>query len=314
MQSQSTNLWRRLLFPPAMLLFFCVGIHRLSGLDVAPSPFDDLFMSEESKPLMALGKKDFPDVGGAQSGLSASVLAWPVDLPDASHQANSILARIAFFQYEPGGGRKLHRYSYFLEQAFYVIAGRAQFTLSDSKKEVGPGDMVFVPSTVSHAYEVVGNVALKLLVMQWGNGDLSKAGYLSATVVSEKLKPLTRLSATDSGGHRGISATPFVTAIDYPTLSHKANSQTAWISLQQYVQDPKNTSPHSHATLEHAFYLLEGKARFLVGDLERNIGPGELVFLPRHVKHGYTVLGDAPIKWLMMSWPSEVRAPVKPAK
>jgi quercetin dioxygenase-like cupin family protein len=77
--------------------------------------------------------------------------------------------------------------------------------------------------------------------------------------------------------------------------------------LQQYDADPSitATSVHSHPTSEQAFYLLDGRARFVVGDVEREVGAGELVFAPRHVKHGYKVVGDRPVKWLMMAWSSE---------
>jgi mannose-6-phosphate isomerase-like protein (cupin superfamily) len=115
------------------------------------------------------------------------------------------------------------------------------------------------------------------------------------------------LSPEDAGDHHGISASPFVTRQDYPTLSHKGNSSIAWIALQQYDADPRITATpvHSHATSEQAFYLLEGRAEFVVGDTEQEVGAGELVFAPRHVRHGYKVLGEVPVKWLMMGWSSQ---------
>ncbi len=172
---------------------------------------------------------------------------------------------------------------------------------------MGPGDLVFVPSGIRHGYEVLGETPLRILLIEWRSGNRTESRSLAATVVSEELKPLTRLSAEDAGGHQGISASPFVTSEDYPSLSHQGNSSLAWISLQQYDADSDltATSAHSHSTSEQAFYLLDGRVRFVLGEIEREVGPGELVFAPRHVKHGYQVIGETPVKWLMMSWSSE---------
>ncbi len=306
MKSQASHLLVGLLFA-GLLLYFCVETTHFFAQEAVRSRTGDLIMAGESMPLTPLGTGAFPEDGFIHRGGSASVFMWPLDLPAAAHKANSILARMALLHYEPGGGVDARTYGYIREQAFYVIDGKARFTLGDSEKEVGPGDLIFAPSQVEHAYEVMGEAPLRMILMEWRSGDVSKGRLLAGALVSERLKPLTRLSTEDAGGHQGISASPFVTPRDYPTLSHQANSSVAWIALQQYDADPTTTatSVHSHATSEQAFYLLDGKARFQVGDTEQEVGPGELVFAPRHVKHGYKVIGPTPVKWLMMSWSSE---------
>ena len=286
-----------------LLLFLCW--QPVAAQD-APSRTGELIMSA-SRPLAPLGKEVFPDRGFVHRGASATIFMWPADLPSVDHKANSILARAAVLQHQPGGGTNTVTYPDIREQAFYVIAGRGRFTLGAAKKEVEPGDLIFVPSGIAHGYEVLGEAPLKILLMEWRTDNRTESRELTATLVSEKLKPLTRLSAEDAGGHQGISASPFVTSQDYPTLSHRGNSSLAWIALQQYDADPNvtATSVHSHSTSEQAFYLLDGRARFVVGETEREVGPGELVYAPRHVKHGYKVLGETPVKWLMMGWSSE---------
>ncbi len=268
-----------------------------------------LVLSEATIPLRQLETADFPDKGDDQSGLSTSVWIWPSDIPGAGHKANSIKARAALLQYGVRGGFPSRVYPATREQAFYVLAGRAQFVLEGKKHDVGPGEMVFVPSNVKHSCQVAGGEALKMLLMEWRGEPKPNPKALKATIGSEKTKPMRVLNKEEAGGHRGISASPFVTAAEYPTFSHQANSHLAWISLQQYAPESNpgqaNTDVHSHAESEQAFFILEGKARFIVGDTEQDVGPGDFVYAPRHVKHGYRVLSDAPVKWFMMGWSSE---------
>ena len=65
------------------------------------------------------------------------------------------------------------------------------------------------------------------------------------------------------------------------------------------------TSPHRHTTSEQAFFVLSGGARFELSDFDEDVGSGGMVFVPRHVLHGYRVLGQVPVKWLMLSWSEE---------
>ena len=48
--------------------------------------------------------------------------------------------------------------------------------------------------------------------------------------------------------------------------------------------------------------MLEGRAIFQVGEIEVETGPGDLVMANRHVKHGYRVLGDKPLKFMQIEW------------
>jgi len=288
-----------------LLLFSCVIPTNRTKENGPNSKTSNLIMAEKLLPLTSLETKVFPDDGFIHRNGSTSVFMWPVDLPVVDHKANSIMARMTLLQYQAGGGIDVRSYSQVREQAFYVLEGEARFLLGESIKKVSSGDLIFVPSEVKHSYEVIGNVPLKMILMEWRNDSGSNARLLQGTLVSERLKPLRRLTSEEAGGHQGISASLFVTPRDYPVL--KANSSMAWIALQQYDADPnlKATSVHTHDNQEQVFYIVEGKARFQLGEVEQDVGPGELVFAPRHVKHGYKVLGPSPVKWLMIAWSGE---------
>lgn len=62
------------------------------------------------------------------------------------------------------------------------------------------------------------------------------------------------------------------------------------------------TELHAHYDMEQAFYILGGRALFEIGEVEREVGPGDLVFLPKYLKHGYKVMGNTPFKFIFLEW------------
>ena len=119
MRSSRSNRLPALAAP--LLLFLCWQPNPLAAQDAAPSRTGDLIMSQ-SRALAPLGKEVFPDNGFAHRSASATAFMWSVDLPSVGHKANSILARVALLQHEPGGGTNTVIYPDIREQAFYVIA------------------------------------------------------------------------------------------------------------------------------------------------------------------------------------------------
>jgi quercetin dioxygenase-like cupin family protein len=141
--------------------------------------------------------------------------------------------------------------------------------------------------------------------VQWravpsGSLDLEGAGALDLAlarpvgfVISEKVQPLVKLSAKEAGGHYGIAQALFV--------SPQLNSESSVIALVQY--DPGGHTPvHLHPKMEQVEVVLSGKALWEVGEFEKEVGPGDVIFCPRNVKHGYKVLGNTPFKFLQLEW------------
>lgn len=50
--------------------------------------------------------------------------------------------------------------------------------------------------------------------------------------------------------------------------------------------------PHVHREREEAFYVVEGRYRFWRADEELEVGPGEVVLVPRGTRHHFLALGD----------------------
>ena len=62
---------------------------------------------------------------------------------------------LCWVKFEPGAIYPMHEHPY--EQVSVVIAGRMLLTVGDETREVGPGDMWFVPANVIHGGRTLGD-------------------------------------------------------------------------------------------------------------------------------------------------------------
>ena len=65
----------------------------------------------------------------------------------------------------------------------------------------------------------------------------------------------------------------------------------------------KVPAPHSHDALEEAIYGLSGAITFTVGGAENEVGPGDAVFIPHGVVHGFVNHGDTDARFLAVTTP-----------
>ena len=59
---------------------------------------------------------------------------------------------------------------------------------------------------------------------------------------------------------------------------------------------------HTHPT-EHGFYILRGRARFVIGDVEYEVGPQTSVFMPADVPHLVANAGEEPLEYVVIYAP-----------
>jgi quercetin dioxygenase-like cupin family protein len=63
-------------------------------------------------------------------------------------------------------------------------------------------------------------------------------------------------------------------------------------------------SPRVHHREDAAAYVVEGWLLIRVGEIERLVGPGEFVFLPRGIGHAQSNPGPEPARFLMLLIPA----------
>ncbi|MEM9845204.1 MAG: cupin domain-containing protein [Pseudomonadota bacterium] len=73
---------------------------------------------------------------------------WRSRLAMGAHQ------ELCWVKFEPGATYPLHSHPY--EQTSVIITGRMQLNVGEETREVGPGDMWFVPSGMPHGGQVLG--------------------------------------------------------------------------------------------------------------------------------------------------------------
>jgi quercetin dioxygenase-like cupin family protein len=77
------------------------------------------------------------------------------------------------------------------------------------------------------------------------------------------------------------------------------------MSLVEFLHPPGFATPlHVHHREDEAFYILEGAIRGILDGKPWYAGEGAFVWLPRNSVHGYEVVGDAPVRTLVISVPS----------
>ena len=65
--------------------------------------------------------------------------------------------------------------------------------------------------------------------------------------------------------------------------------------------------PHFHPNEEQFIYLLEGKLRMVLGDDTATIVPGDVVHIPRNVRHGILPVEGGCLFWSVKSPPGDGR-------
>lgn len=63
------------------------------------------------------------------------------------------------------------------------------------------------------------------------------------------------------------------------------------------------TPPHKHAYHSETFMVITGKMKWTVGGETDVIGPGDLVYIPPDTSHATEVIGDEPVRAIMLYEP-----------
>ena len=63
--------------------------------------------------------------------------------------------QLLWAKFEPGGTYELHSHPH--EQMSVIVSGRMRLTVGDEVRDIGPGDMWYVPANVEHGGEILGD-------------------------------------------------------------------------------------------------------------------------------------------------------------
>jgi mannose-6-phosphate isomerase-like protein (cupin superfamily) len=125
-------------------------------LAITPNP------RQQVNPLSIIG------YGASHINASNSLLLYSADIkgPQA-FVANTRFARMGLSEYHSGGGTRWHFHPD-REQCFVILSGTGMVEIGANTVEVKPGDILFAPRHVGHAYMATGDEPLKFLELEWG--------------------------------------------------------------------------------------------------------------------------------------------------
>jgi quercetin dioxygenase-like cupin family protein len=86
--------------------------------------------------------------------------------------------------------------------------------------------------------------------------------------------------------------------------SGEENTNGAFCLIEQVIPAGFASPYHVHRREDEAFYVLEGKIAVVADGKWIHAGPGDYVFGPRDVPHGFKVPDDAPARILILCAPA----------
>ncbi|HTQ57790.1 MAG TPA: ester cyclase [Bryobacteraceae bacterium] len=79
----------------------------------------------------------------------------------------------------------------------------------------------------------------------------------------------------------------------------------AFALLEHWEMPVGFASPyHTHHREDESFYVLEGEVAFVCAGNWRKAGPGAFVYGPREIPHGFKVVGQSPVRMLILCTPA----------
>jgi len=66
---------------------------------------------------------------------------------------------------------------------------------------------------------------------------------------------------------------------------------------------PRGTDPQQPHTRDEVYVVVRGQGTFLHGDTRRPFAPGDLIFVPAHVRHRFEDFSDDLVVWVLFYGP-----------
>jgi quercetin dioxygenase-like cupin family protein len=91
--------------------------------------------------------------------------------------------------------------------------------------------------------------------------------------------------------------------IDFTVKASEVQSGSGAAVFEYITRKGEEPPDHTHRTEDEMFYVLEGSITFRCGETTFNLEKGDFIFLPRGIKHGYTIHSEDPVRLLVVMAP-----------
>ena len=243
----------------------------------------------------------------------------------AEHGANHLA--VALVELAPGGWISGQRHPF--EESFFVLDGNPLVAVANKSYALGPHDFGLVPFATAHAWSNPGRTPARLLRVHApqprpvdGRGDWGVFEATDVAVPEEGEVPDESDPARPFVGHFDEIDMAPPGSISMPGY-HGTNVQNVQIRMmvdellgarQQAMfvvqfrggHNAKAAREHFHP-FEEIFYLLSGSTMVSFDGTTQVASAGDLVFAPVGASHGFSPVGEGPVRWI------EVQSPLPPA-
>ncbi len=262
---------------------------------------------------------DHPSEPG--SGVRVAALLQPAQ--GAQHLSVALVAL------EPGAQVRGHMHPF--EESFFVLAGEPHVRIGDSAFELAVHDFGMVPTAYGHAWSNPGDTPVELLRIHapqprpiagrgaWGAYDHP------GTLPPDHGRRVDEVDPTHHYvGHFEESDMAPPGSISMPGY-HGAHVQNVQIRMMvdeligavhhttfivQFTPSGKagGAAKERFHPFEEIYYLMSGDARASFDGEEIDVHAGDLVFAPVGASHGFSPIGDQPVRWIEAQSPLPPRA------
>jgi quercetin dioxygenase-like cupin family protein len=91
--------------------------------------------------------------------------------------------------------------------------------------------------------------------------------------------------------------------IDFTVKASEIQDHSGTAFVEYITQKGEEPPDHTHRTENEMFYVVEGSITFRCGGESFDLEKGGFVFLPRGIKHGYTIRSDGPVRLIAITSP-----------
>lgn len=71
-------------------------------------------------------------------------------------------------------------------------------------------------------------------------------------------------------------------------------------SMRLFELEPGGRTPLHDHPWEHEVFILEGKCKLILGEAEKTIGPGYVVYVPPNLKHSFMNIGEEKLRFICL--------------
>jgi quercetin dioxygenase-like cupin family protein len=91
--------------------------------------------------------------------------------------------------------------------------------------------------------------------------------------------------------------------IDFTVKASEVHDGNGAAFMEYVTRKGEEPPSHTHRTEDEMFYVLEGSITFQCGEEAFDLEKGGFIFLPRGIRHSYTIRSEEPVRLIVVTSP-----------